>query len=191
MGYGSWALVLRDQPLGQRRALYHGLGAAPAADTVPVVAGSDFFLLAAGAASFFFAGCSFTACSDLVARSREAVRSSRSFFRSSSLRSPSVRACGRSPTAGNSGAVAGRAGVCSGRPPTTGGTLSAIWVVQPEIAVAAAKTATIHRPLNPVETLGRAMNYTRAALMLAPPVRPESIPALLTQLFGLYDKIFR
>jgi hypothetical protein len=64
-------------------------------------------------------------------------------------------------------------------------------VVQPETAVAAANAAAVNSPLNPVETLGRAMNCTRAALMLAPPVRPRIRPALLTQLFGLYAKIFR
>src|SRR5215510_8316054 len=98
--HSSWALVLRDQPTGQRRDLYHGLGAAPAADTLPVAAGSAFFLLAAGAASFFFAVCSFAGGSDLgaslVARSRVAVSSSLSFLRSSSLRSPSARGSGRS-----------------------------------------------------------------------------------------------
>src|SRR5439155_3100385 len=117
------------------------------------------------------------------------------FFRSSSLSSPSARGSGRSWTAGNSACVAGRAGVCSGKPPTAVGRLSAIWVVQPETTVATARTtakaAAIDRPLRSVETRCRAMDYTRVALMPAPPVGAESGPALLTQLFGLYDKIFR
>src|SRR4051812_38012183 len=126
LGYGFelwfWALVLRDQPSGRRRTLYHGLGTAPAAETLPGAAGSDFFFLAAGSAAFFFAGCS-DVWADVwpsrVVRSRDAFRSSFSFLRSVSLSSTSARGAGRSCTAGNSGGVSERGGIFSGKPPTT------------------------------------------------------------------------
>jgi hypothetical protein len=52
-GFGLWSCATSLQ--ADAGALYHGLGAAPAADTLPVAAGSDLFL-AAGSATFFFGG---------------------------------------------------------------------------------------------------------------------------------------
>jgi hypothetical protein len=178
--------------------LYHGLGTAPAADTLPVAAGSDFFFLAAGSATFFFAGCS-DGWPNRAARSREAFRSSLSFLRSASLSSPSARGAGRSCTAGNSGGVSERGGTFSGKPPTTAGTLSARWLAQPDSAIEAAKRVpkrrvpkkaadALERAVKPADNRGRAMDCTRDALMQALPARPPKRPALLTQLIGLYDE---
>jgi len=67
-----------------------------------------------------------------------------------------------------------------------------MWVVQPQTAPAVtAKTTAVNNRLKPVETRDCAMDYTRAALKVALSVGPRIRPALLTQLFGLYDKIFR
>src|SRR5690242_170078 len=90
-GFGLWSCATSQT--GRRRTLYHGLGAAPAADTLAL--GSAFFFLAAGSATFFFAGCS-EAWPSRVVRSRDAVNSSFSFLRSASSSSPSARGAGLS-----------------------------------------------------------------------------------------------